>query len=200
MPEWIDKPIHYYKAPRREMLAFVPDNARQVLEIGCGEGGFSAELKRVREESGISVNVTGVELVADRAAVAGTRLDRIIVANVEQDTLDLTPASFDCIICNDVLEHLVSPWDLIKKLETYLRPGGFFVCSIPNVRYWGVIKGLVSMGTGATRAKGCSTRPIYASSPVARSAVCSKKLDTRSSGWKASTSRCVAGSLSCCAF
>ena len=61
MSKSIEKPEHYYRAPRREMLAFVPTDARSVLEIGCGEGGFGAELKRVRHAAGIDVNVTGVE-------------------------------------------------------------------------------------------------------------------------------------------
>jgi 2-polyprenyl-3-methyl-5-hydroxy-6-metoxy-1,4-benzoquinol methylase len=139
----VAKPSHYYSAPRREMLAFVPESAQHVLEIGCGEGGFGAELKRVRLASGRRIHVTGVELMEARAAVAQTRLDQVLRGDIESDALDLARAHFDCIVCNDVLEHLVAPWDVLRRLAEHLRPGGHVVASIPNVRYWGVVKGLL---------------------------------------------------------
>jgi 2-polyprenyl-3-methyl-5-hydroxy-6-metoxy-1,4-benzoquinol methylase len=142
----IKKPAHYYNAPRREMLPFIPMEAGRILEIGCGEGRFGAELKRVRSEMGITHDVTGVELDSERAKVAIANLNRVIVANVEQDELGLTPESFDCIVCNDVLEHLVSPWRVLESLKGLLAPGGCLVASIPNVRYWGVLKDLLLEG------------------------------------------------------
>ncbi len=146
MAEIIEKPQHYYRAPRQEMLPYIPASARRILEIGCGEGGFSAELKRSRAAQGIEMEVMGVELMADRAAIAATRLDRVFAANIERDKLDLQTQSYDCIVCNDVLEHLVSPWDTLRSLATFLKPGGHIVASIPNVRFWGVVKGLVFDG------------------------------------------------------
>lgn len=146
MSELIEKPAHYYNAPRREMLAFVPNNVHRVLEIGCGEGRFGAELKRVRMEVGVALEVTGVELDGERAKVAEANLDRVIVADVERDELGLPEASFDCIVCNDVLEHLISPSRALANLRRLLVPGGYLVASIPNVRYWGVLKGLLVEG------------------------------------------------------
>lgn len=139
----IEKPEHYYNAPRREMLPFIPNDTRRVLEIGCGEGRFGAELKRIRAESGITLDVTGVELDGERAEVAKSNLDHVIVADVERDELGLSSGSFDCIVCNDVLEHLVSPSHVLENLRALLTPGGCLVASIPNVRYWGVLKDLL---------------------------------------------------------
>jgi len=142
----IDKPPHYYNAQRREMLAFVPRDVRRVLEVGCGEGRFGAKLKRERAELGIDLHVTGIEIDRERAAVATSQLDHVIVANLDQDELDLPEEAFDCIVCNDVLEHLVTPWQVLEKLEILLKPGGHVVASIPNVQFWGVLKGLVFEG------------------------------------------------------
>ena len=36
---------------------------------------------------------------------------------------------------NDVIEHLLEPWDDIQKLKSKLKSDGIFVSSIPNVRY-----------------------------------------------------------------
>ena len=35
----------YFRAPRAEMLPFVPTSADRVLEVGCAEGAFGAALK-----------------------------------------------------------------------------------------------------------------------------------------------------------
>lgn len=142
----IEKPQHYYKGPRREMLAFVPPHVRHVLEIGCGEGSFGSELKRVRANGDTPVEVTGIEIMPERAKVAAGRLDRVLCANFEHDALEIALESFDCVVCNDVLEHLVSPWNALRRLSSFLRPGGVVVASIPNVRYWGVVKALVIDG------------------------------------------------------
>jgi len=42
---------------------------------------------------------------------------------------------FDCVIFNDVLEHIYSPWDTIQQVKLLLSSDGVLVSSIPNFRY-----------------------------------------------------------------
>ncbi len=35
----------YYSAARKEMLVYIPECTRTILEFGCGVGGFSALVK-----------------------------------------------------------------------------------------------------------------------------------------------------------
>jgi SAM-dependent methyltransferase len=58
------------------------------------------------------------------------------VGDVETMELPLEPASFDVVLCGDVLEHLRDPWDALAFLATLLRPGGTAVVSVPNVAHW----------------------------------------------------------------
>lgn len=51
--------------------------------------------------------------------------------------------SFDCLVCNDVLEHLRDPWATLATLRRYLVPGGYLVASLPNVRFSEVVKDLL---------------------------------------------------------
>ena len=139
MSEYDNKPQGYFGTPRREMLEFIPIGVNSVLEIGCGAGAFGA---LVKQQHG-GCRYVGVELTDQAAHLARTHLDEVIVANIEQTPLSFPPASFDCLVCNDVLEHLVDPWAILQTLTGFVRPGGYIVISLPNVRFSEVVKNLV---------------------------------------------------------
>ncbi len=129
-----DKGAAYFAHSRQDLLALLPPGTVDaVLEIGAGDGATLHALKA----SGRARHVTGVELT--RAADAAGHLaviDEFRVADVEQDTLPFAPASFDLLICADVLEHLRDPWAVLQGLVGFLRPGGVALISLPNIRYW----------------------------------------------------------------
>lgn len=142
----------YFAALRREMLPFVPIDAKDILDVGCGDGSFGALLKESRP-----CRVTGVEHVAAVADLARSRLDKVLVASAEEP-LPFPPGSFDCIVANDVLEHLVDPWQAVRRFAALLRPGGVMVASIPNVRHYRVLKALVQDGKWEYTDKGVLDR------------------------------------------
>lgn len=136
--DYSDKVEGYFSCTRKEMLPFIPTSAHLILDIGCGDGSFGAALKRTRD-----VEVTGVEaypVAADRARAV---LDQVLGRNVEVDQLELPHGYFDCIVYNDVLEHLRDPWLTVSRLSCFLKPRGHVVSSIPNVRYFDVFKDLL---------------------------------------------------------
>lgn len=138
MSDYDHKHQAYFNTQRREMLDFVPVGVGSVLEIGCGAGTFGALVKQER-----GCVYCGVELAEKAAVHARERLDEVVVANIESDVLPFERRRFDCLVCNDVLEHLVDPWGSLKQLSEFVRPGGFVVASIPNVRFSEVVKDLV---------------------------------------------------------
>lgn len=135
------KPSTYFNYGRREMLHFVPIEARRILEVGCGEGEFATHLKAERP-----VHVTGVEPFAAAAGVANSRLDRVLPVDINTGIRELNGEQFDCIVCNDVLEHLVDPWDTLTRLRPLLSPKGVLVASLPNMRFMPIFKALVLKG------------------------------------------------------
>lgn len=108
---------------------------KKILEIGTSIGNVSKVLKE-RENS-----VTGIEIDSEAAEIAKKYCDHMIIGDVETIDLDkeIEPASFDVIVCGDVLEHLIKPEDLLKKVKKYLKPEGFLVISIPNFCHGDVI-------------------------------------------------------------
>jgi 2-polyprenyl-3-methyl-5-hydroxy-6-metoxy-1,4-benzoquinol methylase len=133
-----EAPADYYSIDRSEMAAFVPAGARRIVDVGCGTGGFAASLKRDR-----GAEVWGIELAPAAASEAEARLDRVLVGDAATCIAGLPDTYFDCVVFNDVLEHLADPYQVLLRTQAKLAPEGTVVCSIPNVRYWRVLRGLL---------------------------------------------------------
>lgn len=130
--------IKYDDAPRRDLVELITEPPGAVLELGCGAGATGALIKQRFTDT----RYFGIELDQGAAAIAQRRLDRVIVANLEQVDLGefgLEKESFDLIICGDVLEHLYDPWKVLYLLRDYLKPEGKLLASIPNTQNIGVI-------------------------------------------------------------
>lgn len=125
-------PYHYNFQQRKEMLPFVPSSCKTILEIGCGDGSFSAQLK-------IECNaaVWGIELNQQVAEIASKKLDKVLCGDFVNLMNELPKNHFDCIVCNDILEHFTNPSLILTELKIILSPGGYIVSSLPNFRYVG---------------------------------------------------------------
>lgn len=129
----------YFEAERPDLAALVPADARRVLDVGCGAGAFGAALRAQR-----GIEVFGIELFADAAERAASRLDGVVVANLDEVAeLPFEERSFDAMVFGDVLEHLRDPHRLLRVLRRYLADDGTIVCSVPNVKHWSVVFGLL---------------------------------------------------------
>jgi 2-polyprenyl-3-methyl-5-hydroxy-6-metoxy-1,4-benzoquinol methylase len=126
-----------------------------VLDIGCGTGALSETIKRRQ-----SAHVVGMELVPDMAEQAKTRLDDVIVGNLDEIDLEarLAGRSFDCIICGDVLEHLKESWSTLDILAEHLTSGGVIVASLPNIRHMSTLLSLIVFGYWPYRDRGIHDR------------------------------------------
>lgn len=132
----------YYRHCRADIIAAIPGRGLKVLDIGCGEGATLIELKR----SGVAAEAVGVE--ANGRAIAANRrlLDAVIIGDIEAIDLPYDAGHFDVIIMADVLEHLIDPWSVLRKVRRYLRPAGVFIASLPNIREFSVVRSLLVHG------------------------------------------------------
>ncbi len=133
------KPDWYYALARENMLKYVPEGSKTVLEVGCGEGYFGHELKELRPDR----EVWGIEIDPAAAEKARANLDKVLVGPVESFLDELPEGYFDCVVFNDVLEHLVDPELVLRKIRRNMSAGSAVVASIPNVRYFPVLFRLI---------------------------------------------------------
>lgn len=137
-----DKQPWYFNFVRKDIQPLLPEHAPRVLEVGCGAGATLQWLK----QSGQAAHTTGVELSADAAEVARGRVDELMEGPLEQWLPGMADASFDMVLCLDVLEHLVDPWATVRDLYRVVKPGGVVIVSLPNVRNHRVILPLLFKG------------------------------------------------------
>jgi 2-polyprenyl-3-methyl-5-hydroxy-6-metoxy-1,4-benzoquinol methylase len=121
-----------YKSERSDVQAVVPLSARCILEIGCSTGVLGASLKARQPAT-----ILGVEFDAAYAEEARRSLDRVVAADASAfaDAGPPEEAPFDCLVCADVLEHLVDPWHVLAQCARWLTSDATVIVSVPNILY-----------------------------------------------------------------
>ncbi len=125
-----------FSAPRDDLIALIPANVKKILDIGCAEGGFGKNLKQIRQD----IKITGIELSPSLAKKAKAFYDKIIIGNVETIEID---EEFDLVNCGDIIEHLYNPWQLLRRINSWLKKGGYLIGSVPNAGHWSLVRDLL---------------------------------------------------------
>jgi 2-polyprenyl-3-methyl-5-hydroxy-6-metoxy-1,4-benzoquinol methylase len=134
----------YFSNIRKDIISLIPNNPGQkILEIGAGAGNTLLYIK----ENQLAAEVMGVELmeIAD-SNQKHSLIDKFQIANIEQENIQAKEEYFDIIICADVLEHLVDPWNMVDKLTRFLKKDGLMIVSIPNIREWKTLGKIIFKG------------------------------------------------------
>lgn len=134
------KPEAYFSGARADLVQRLATGPHShVLEVGCGTGATGA----LTLLQGKARHYAGVELFEGAARVAQQVLSEVVVGDVEQLALPWSANSFDALILSEVLEHLIEPWALLRRLNPLLKPGAQVLASSPNISHWRVIRELV---------------------------------------------------------
>ena len=191
LPARAVKPAGYFAQDRAELVRLLPRPLGRVLDVGCGEG-----------RTGRSLRAAGRELdLRGRARSGGGRgrgraaYDEVRVGPVEAE-LGALDGPFDTILLYDVLEHLVDPWELLRRLHGVAAPGARVHVSVPNARHWTLLRDLgaardvrlharrstatsrICAGSRGATSSSCSRRPAGGST-AARSARCGRSRASR---------------------
>jgi 2-polyprenyl-3-methyl-5-hydroxy-6-metoxy-1,4-benzoquinol methylase len=110
---------------RAFLLERVPPLSR-VLDVGCGEGWFAAELAQAGMTV-VAVDVAEEPLRRARARHPGLDL-RIVPA---EGSWPLADESFDVVWAGETIEHVADTASWLSELRRLLRPGGTLLLSTP---------------------------------------------------------------------
>lgn len=111
----------------------------RMLELGSA-GGFFLEAARRR-----GWEVRGVELSPVAARYSREELGLEVFEGWLEDA-PYEPASFDVAICDNVLEHTLSPLGTLRTLARLVRPGGHLLVVVPSYVNSPWFRGLLALG------------------------------------------------------
>ena len=111
---------------RRRFLLERVQAGERVLDVGCGEGRFAAELARV------GARVVGVDVAQEplrRARERDPQLDLRLTPPLGE--WELEDASFDAVWAGEVIEHVADTAAWLSEIRRVLRSGGSLLLSTP---------------------------------------------------------------------
>jgi SAM-dependent methyltransferase len=120
-----------YTALNKSVANLIPLDAKNVLDIGCGDGSLGGWLQQRQV-----CTVSGITYAESEAIHARQHLKQVWVANLNTFDFSTIVNSYDCIICSHVLEHLITPHKVVEAVLPLLSPNGTLIIAIPNVLFF----------------------------------------------------------------
>jgi 2-polyprenyl-3-methyl-5-hydroxy-6-metoxy-1,4-benzoquinol methylase len=113
---------------RRRFLLERVHTGDRVLDVGCAEGAFAAEL------AGAGAQVLGVDIAEEPLRRARDRHPGLELALLPAEgDWGLADASFDVVWAGEVIEHVLDTAAWLSELRRVLRSGGRLLMSTPAV-------------------------------------------------------------------
>ena len=135
--------VGYFDNPRVELvqlfsLAMSQNSTPKlsVVEVGCGAGA-NFQLYR---DAGFEL-LHGVEVHRQMADVATARFDQVYAVAVEE--FQPLGVRYHAVVVGDVLEHLVDPWLVLRRIYDWSAYDAVLAVSIPNAQNWTVVWPLI---------------------------------------------------------
>ena len=103
------------------------DDARAVIDLGCGTG---IAARRIAHRPGFSGHVTGIDLspfliaAANRFAGDENAGSRIDFRTGDTQSLDLGAGEFDAVVAHTLISHVESPAAVLAEIVRITKPGG----------------------------------------------------------------------------
>lgn len=143
----LDRLMHSLK-----LLPALPGNV-EVLELGASPYfmtfliqkylGYKVTPANYFDDYGIPAKPGVEEQTVASAAFHESHTFRYRLFNIERDPFPYPDASFDLVLCCEILEHLLmDPSHMLREAHRVLKPGGSIFISTPNVCNLDNIRGL----------------------------------------------------------
>ena len=111
---------------RRRFVSHTAGAVESILEVGCGQGWLLKETGKAHPEA----KLTGIDMRPEALEFARGLVPSAEFVLQDVHELPFDDASFDLVICSDVLEHVETPATVVHEIRRVSR--GFGVISVPH--------------------------------------------------------------------
>ena len=104
----------------------------RLLDIGCGDGKYAVAFKEsfnIKELYGIDIGGKALE-VGSNLGINMSKTD------LNEDRLPYDNDYFDFVFAGEIIEHLLSPDNLLAEVNRVLKDDGYFALTTPNIANW----------------------------------------------------------------
>ncbi|MFZ0887623.1 MAG: class I SAM-dependent methyltransferase [Candidatus Binataceae bacterium] len=122
----------YYARRRVAVIAAVARelrDARSILDLGCGNGAYLAELCRLCQRARIVGADLSPEMLAEARRRAGTGVHLV---QADAGALPFGTESFDLVLCSHVLQLVADLSGCVSGVARCLRPGGVLIATLQD--------------------------------------------------------------------
>ena len=123
-PGWLGifvNPFYFARSGLRDAVTdFAPMLSGRLLDVGCGS-------KPYQDLFAVEVYI-GLDIDSENSRKRG-----IADHYYDGHVFPFTDASFDSILCNQVLEHVFNPDEFLREIVRALKPGGRLLLTVPFV-------------------------------------------------------------------
>lgn len=123
-PGWLGvfvNPFYFARAGLcNAMTEFAPALSGRLLDVGCGSKPYRP-LFKVDEYVGLDIDSET------------SRLRGVADYLYDGKAFPFEDASFDAVLCNQVLEHVFNPDEFLSEIRRVLKPGGKLLLTVPFV-------------------------------------------------------------------
>jgi SAM-dependent methyltransferase len=112
----------------KNLLANKSSNIKIVMDLGCGKGD-SFDLFRQLDPA---IKWCGLDIEISPEVEKRTRTDAEFFS-FDGSTIPFEDNHFDLIYCNQVLEHVRQPEQLLTDVQRVLKPNGYFIGSVSQL-------------------------------------------------------------------
>jgi ubiquinone/menaquinone biosynthesis C-methylase UbiE len=102
---------------------FDPKPGEQILDVGCGTGVNSLAIAKLVGASGKVIGIDNSEPML-KLARSGASADNVEYRLMAAEQMDFPDASFDGVVCTQLLGYLADPIPVIRDLLRVAKPSG----------------------------------------------------------------------------
>ena len=123
-PSWLGVFVNPFYFARRglcsAMTEFAPMLSGRLLDVGCGSKPYQSLF--------VVDDYIGLDIDSEASRIRG-----IADFHYDGNTFPFEDASFDSVLCNQVLEHVFNPDEFLAQITRVLKSGGKLLLTVPFV-------------------------------------------------------------------